>query len=423
MAMYRRNKNIVNSRNSNSGTTNISQPTSTKSTGKAGKYRQLSSNLTNLVQQRYDKIAEKKQKQNWWNVGLKLLGGAIDIVSGGVWGTLATEAVGGFINAGANEAINKYQKEALTFEQMAGNVQGYLSSLASSDTTVESAMNSLYGSLDEMRTTYGSGFVDQLFDYYLIASGMTPDSYSLLTNNFKTFDRIGYGQVSEEDGAFDSLTNGDNYFDNTYAQITMNDIAKIHDNLVMSLYGANTSFATQLRGYEKELRSVLEGSLAEQNQILNEASNELTQLNINARTENLGYEQNIGSAEAGEAVSGMRGGTSYNNSALARLSRDLGLVKRAAELTSFIGRINYQIENAQRNTASTAFNLMQNQIVAQKRAEESAVIGFNAIGRSLKSAERQRNYYVEEASDYQRQYNELYAQVSSDEEAIYKAVL
>ena len=393
---------------------------------KMNKYYQLGSNLSNLVQNKYSEIAKKQENSNFLQGLVSTISTALSWIPGvGQVAVGAGNAVNSWIQYGSTKKQNKLAREAQNLEQMAQNLTNYVGSLTNRDEIVENSVLGMYSAIDEMSTTYGSEFVDQIFNVYMAASGVTPESYSLLNGNFNVFgEDLGMGNVSADNGIFDQLTNVDsNYFENVYAQITTNDLNGIHDRLVQSLYGANTAFSEQLRGYEVELRNLLTGALADEKQTVANATGQLAQLQAGYRAESIGYAENIGSAEAGSAVSGMRGGTSYNNVALEQLSRDIGLIKRTAELTAFMGNVSYQIDNMHRQLSMSAYNLRENQIVAQKRAEESAVIGFNSIGRNLQSGERKANYYLGEGQQYERQFNEGYEKVSAtDADAIFRAL-
>jgi len=385
---------------------------------KIGKYYQLGSNIANLVQNKYTEAGKKQENANFWQGLVSTVSTALSWIP--VVGQIAVGAggmVNNWIQYGSTKKQNKLVGEAQTLEQMATNLSNYVNSLSNRDEIIEDSVYGMYGALDEMSATYGSEFVDQIFNVYMAASGVTPESYSLLNGNFNVFsDDMVVGNVSGDNGMFDQLTNGDyNYFNNVYAQITAEDISKVHDRLVQSLYGANTAFSEQLRGYEVELRNLLEGALATEKSTVANATSELAQLQAGYRSENIGYAENIGSAEAGSAVSGMRGATAYNNVALQELSRDIGLIRRTAELTAFVGNFNYQIENMHKQLSMSAYNLRQNQIIAQRRAEESTIVGFNSIGRSLQSSERKSNYYIGEAQNYERQVNEGYEKLSADD--------
>lgn len=395
---------------------------------KSDRYRQMASNLATLATSRTNS-ANGKDKGFMIGAGVNsTLASIIGLAVGGVAGMGIASGLATGLNSLVNGLFNdsdKDREKAALYEQMAGNITGYLTNLTNRDTTIMNTMDQIYSSMDSLRGTYGSEFVDMMYNYYLAQSGMTSDAYSLLTGNFQTFEEIGSGNVSAENGVFDTLTDGNqNFFNNVYAQLQIGDLTSnkpLLDRMVQSFYGADTELAIQLRGYENELRTALKGASAQQDQMMLQSRYELESLGATIRGENISYQQSIGGAEAEAASSGVRGGTSGNNVALARLTRDLGQIQRTANYASMIGTLKYNIQNAQLNASSTAYSYRMAQKRAITGALNSSIASFNAIGRASQSGERQSNYYLAESKSYQRQFTEQFEGMSEkDKDAIFK---
>lgn len=389
---------------------------------KSARYRKMASNLSTLASDRTNSADEKDKN---WAIGTSIhtvLASLVGLAFGGAAGMKIASGLATAINTGANALFNtsgKDREQSELYSQMQGNITAYLTNLTNRDTTIMNTMDQIYSSMDNMRATYGTQFVDTMYNYFLAKSGMTSDAYSLLTGNFNTFEDIGYGKVSEDGQIFDTLTDGNqNLFNNIYAQLQLGDITgnqSLLDNMVQSLYGADTELAIALQGYENDLRTALKSSISQQSQAVWQTKTGLESESVTARSENISATEQIGSAEAESASSGLRGGTMGNNAALARLSRDLGQIQRTANVASMIGTLKYNIQNAQLNASSTAYSYRMAQKKAVNNALNNAVLSFNSINRSAQSTERTANYYLDEAQYEQKQFNEKFESVAEDD--------
>ena len=388
---------------------------------KSSRYRQIASNLATLSADKIKKADETDagyKRANGWITGIATIFGAL---AGGGVGATAGAAVAGGINSLLNLTNNSddMRTETTRFSNLFSDITGYLTGLTNRDTTIMNTMDQIYSSMDNLRGAYGSSFVDTMYNYYLAKSGMTKDAYSLLTGNFKTFEDIGSGDVSGENGLFDTLTDGNqNLFNNVYAQLQLGDITEnktLLDSMVQSLYGANTEMGLQLREYENELRNALQGSSLQQEQIVSQMRNELLSGNLGGRSESISFAEQLGSAQAESATSGLRGGTVGSNADLVRLSRDLSQIQRTASTAALIGSLKYNIRNAQLNASATAYSYRSAQRRAVTSAINGAAISFNSIGRDIRSAERTSNYYLEESKEYERQFKEDFNDVAEQD--------
>ena len=396
---------------------------------KTKRYRQINSNLATLAQELSDK-ADSEDKG--WSIGKAVnsgLAAIIGIATGGAVGLSIATSLATGLNEGAEALFNgsgDKRTAAKQYAQMAGNIQNYMSNLASRDTTILNTMDQIYSSMDNLRANYGSQFVDTMYNLYLAKSGMTNDAYSLLTGIFNTFENIGYGQVSADGQIFDTLTEGNqNLFNNIYAQLQLEDITSnktLMDSMVQSLYGADTELAISLRGYENDLRTTILSSLNQQSQAVWSTKRSLEDAGTSARSENISATEQIGSAEAESASSGLRGGTTSNNANLARLSRDLGVIRNAANVASIIGGLKYKMVNAQLNASSTAYSYRMAQKKAVVGAFNASILSFNEQGRTAFSGERTGNYYLEEAQEEERQFTESFNNMAeADKDRIFEA--
>ena len=405
-------KNWLNSQN-----TSVTKPTTGNlNKTKSQKYRQMATNLTTLASDRTTTAAAKDETsaimQGVMTGARTILGGIIPGVGGVVVGGIAS-LLGGLIGLSNGD---KDREEAQRFTNMAQSITGYMESLTERDTTILNTMDQISASMDSLRGTYGSAFVDTMYNYYLAQSGMTSDAYSILTGNFNTFENIGVGNVSEENGMFDSLTmSNQDLFNNIYAQLQLNDIKSnqsLLDTMVQALYTGDTEMGLQLRGYENELKTLFESTSLQQSSMIFNAQGQLVENNAQNRSEMIQGAENIGSAEASQATSGVRGGTTSNNANLARLSRDLGQIKRTAQVGAIIGSLKYNLMNSQLNAASTAYSYRNAEQRMIAGALNNAVASFNSVGRTGRAGERSANYSISEAQEYERQFKQDYSQVS-----------
>ena len=389
---------------------------------KSDRYRQIASNLSTLAGKN---LQTYEEKSGAWDTYNKVLPGVTSLATAiNPWLGAAVGLVGGLANLFNNSG--DYKEKAQLYSNMNDSITKYLTNVTNRDTTIMNTMDQIYSSMDNLRGTYGSQFVNTMYNYYLAKSGMTSDAYSMLTGNFETFEDIGYGSVSSENGVFDTLTDGNQaLFNNIYAQITIEDITgnkNLLDSMVQSLYGANTEFGMQLREYENELRNVLINSREQTSQLLFQGRNELVSQYINARSENISAAEQIADTEARSASSGLRGGTTGNNAALARLSRDLGQIQRTANTAALLGTLKYHVLNAQKNASATAYSYRNAQRKAVIGALTENVSSWNEIGRASKGGERSANYYLSEAQSYQRQFTEDFNEVAEkDKDKIFAA--
>ena len=389
---------------------------------KSERYRQIASNLSTLAG---NNLRTYEEKSGAWDTYNKVLPGVTAVATAiNPWLGAGVALVGGLANLFNNSG--DYKEKAQLYSNMNESITKYLTNLTNRDTTIMNTMDQIYSSMDNLRGTYGTQFVDTMYNYYLAKSGMTSDAYSLLTGNFETFEDIGSGRVSSENGIFDTLTDGNQaLFNNVYAQITLEDITgnkNLLDSMVQSLYGANTEFGMQLREYENELRTVLINSREQTSQLLFQGRNELVSQYINARSENISAAEQIAEAEANSASSGLRGGTTGNNAALARLSRDLGQIQRTANTASLLGTLKYNVLNAQKNASATAYSYRNAQRKAVIGALNENVSSWNEIGRTSKGGERSANYYLTESQSYQKQFMEDFNEVAEkDKDKIFAA--
>lgn len=387
---------------------------------KQAKYNKLSKNLTTLYQKTMDDGAERqRRKQNdaAWSAGIFGVLGAI--------GTAINPIVGGIvagIGAGVTASIQKdandtsYTTQAQKYAQLAETFQNYSETLESGDAIIRSTMDSVTGTLQEMRLNYGDAFVDQFYNVMLAKSGIASNDYSLLTGNFKTYNQMAYGQESGEAGLYDELTQGNaNLFSNMYAQLTSGDLADIKASLTQALLSGDTALGEQLRGQEMALDVAMENFLTAQEGSIGDAMVSMLGLTSQARQDNIGYAEQLGSAEARRASSGFRGGTATANEALARLYQDMGRIAGSARITNAIRNLRYNMEQQARNASLTAYNYRSSMRQAEMNAENQMIIGFTNIGKTYNEAQLQRNRVITEAQEYERQAREGMDELDADE--------
>lgn len=380
------------------------------SLAKSSKYKKLSENFDTLRQRVIDKGTERINDTRRTSTVLggignffSGIGDAVEGVAGGVLGFLgnAVSFGGTWLESGIDTS---YQTKAKEYEQISERFLDYGEYLTNRDEILTSAMNTLTNSMSEMRGTYGDAFVSQFYNLMLAKNGLTPDSYSMLTGgmdnmgNFRTFEAGMYGEASEENGLFDSLTSGNqDLFDGLYAKLTSQDLGGIKDSLTRALFAGDTEFGETLRGYENDLSALLDSYIGNQESLLADTQESLESLGAQARSEEISYAEEIGEAEAKRATSGLRGGTAYANESLAKLSRDLGRLSRMASATNVIGNLRRQMKQLQLNATSTAYNYRTAMKKANMSARNAMIAWANGAIVTTDEAQRRANAYRSEA--------------------------
>ena len=374
--------------------------------GKQSKYKKLANNLTTLYKQlREEGDAKQAEKQRAATL-TRTIGSAIGtgltsvapIIGIGV--TAISELIGGAMDKEGADAYNKYNARATRLQQTTENLLDYMESLEQRDEIINNTMGSINSTLGELKLTYGDAFVDQFYNLMLAKSGLTPDSYSMLTGNFRTFNESRYGTVSGENGLFDELTNGsEDLFNNFYAQLTSNDLEGINTALTQALFSSNTTLGEELRKNETDLRTMMEGFFNTQEENIEGARASLESAFASAREDNIGYAEQIGSAEASRASSGFRGGTSTANEALARLSADMGRIASSAQLASIITNYRYAMKQQELNASSTAYNYRVAQKQSAMNAKYSMLLSINSVANTTQQSENEADKLIINAQD------------------------
>lgn len=386
---------------------------------KRAKYNQLSENMKTLSNQMRERSAAKSarvKRQTAWasgiTSGLSLIATAINPVFGAIVG-----ATGGLITTGiaSDNDTSQLDEKATRFEQTMSDFLDYSEYLAQGDIIANNARESILGSLTGMRQTYGDAFTDQFYNLMLAKSGMTPDDYSLLTGNFRTYEQGMYGQVSGENGLFDELTQGADFFNNMYAQLTSNDLESIKTSLTQALFAGDTEIGEQLRGYENDLNVMFQNYITGSEASMSQLGASLAQTASNRRAEEINAAESIGGAEAQRASSGLRGGTSGANVALARLSADLNRISSLASASSALTQMMASMRQQQLNASSTAYNYRSAQRQMKISTFNAAINTTNSVGRTAQEAERQRNLSIENARVTEERINKVLEGMDADE--------
>lgn len=378
-------------------------------TTKQQKYRNASAGMTTVAMKHQDKY---QKASNWNNAltsvgsGLAGAGTAMAEATDG-WSLIAT-GIGVGLSAVSNwifgDKMAEEQRKVTEANQAMQNILSYGSELYDRDTYLQKGMQSIETAKGQMSTAYGKEFTNLAYNAFLAKSGVTPETYSMLTGNFKTFDQIGYGKISDENGLFDELTKDDaNLFNNVYKSIETKDFKSIITELTQSLYGSETATGMQLRAYESQISTLIEASLNAQTNLLMDAKGNLLTNNINLERENVAFAQEIGKAEAGVASSGLRGGTTTNNVKIAELEKALNTLSRMAQTSILIRGLQYSLYKEQQNTASSVFTYKLNQKLLKQQVLENTVNNLNSIGMTAQEVERQANANIENAKEYEKQ--------------------
>lgn len=372
------------------------------SLSKQAKYKKLAQNLSTL----YRKIEkEGADAANRKRTGADIVSGVGVLLSAIPFiGPVASGIAQVTASAMNKEAADQsYMVRAERINQLSENVIGYMESLENRDTILNNAMNSITTTMNDMRMTYGNSFVDQFYNLMLAKSGMTSDAYSVLTGNFRTFNNGPYGTASGEDGMFDELTSGNDMFNNIYKQLTMEDLAGIENSLTQALYSDNATLGEQLRSSENDLRTQLRRFITSQEGSVSDMMAQLTQLASGQRQEEIGYAEQLGSAEAQRATSGFRGGTATANEALTRLSADLGRIASSAQVSALINSFKYQMRQQELNASSMAYNYRSAQKQMKLNAYTASISGWNNIGQTSYEAGKTSNALIDEATTYKEE--------------------
>ena len=373
---------------------------------KRSKYNRLAENFETLRKKAQgdakDKLASERSSANIVR-GIGAIGSLIPVVGSAF--NLIMNLAGNQIESDAGDAYDDAQTRIKEFEQAQTAILDYQDYLENRDLVLNNAMTSITGARSDLNATYGKAFVDQFYSTMLAKNGLTPDDYSLLTENFRTFNRWQYGEQSKDSGFFDELTEGNNdIFGNIYKQITEEDIAGIKDSLTRALFAGNTELGETLRGYENELSVALEGFINTQESSAYDLQATLAGIATQNRSTAISGAESVGSAQAGRASSGLRGGTSFANEAIAKLSADMNRIAGLANATQAINRFMLQMKQQQLNATSTAYNYRTAMKKANIGAVNSAISGINnAVVKTASDAEFSADEYRFNAVEKQNQ--------------------
>ena len=390
---------------------------------KSAKYNKLASNLTTLYEKTMKEGAEK-QRRAQEDAGLirgifgvvTAISTAINPIFGAVVGA-GGELIAGQVGQGANDTA--YVTHANEIAQIASNVLGYSESLQKRDELLVQAMDSITSEMNNMRNTYGGAFVDQFYNLMLAKSGMTPDDYSLLTGNFRTFEAQRYGTESGEAGLWDELTESNaDMFNNFYAQLTQDDLKGIQDSLNRALFSGETEVGYQLRGYENDLNTMYQNFVTSQWGTLADASASLEKINRQNLADQINNELAVGSAEAERASSGVRGGTAMSNERLARFNADLSRMAGMATATNFIRQLRYEMEQQKLTASSQAYNYRSAQRQLALRTQNAMLSSMTSVGMTAGQAESKTNAQIINAGEYKKNAMEGLDKLDADETEI-----
>ena len=371
--------------------------------GKANKYAQANQTLNAIARQYGGKLSDAEAT----NTTLSFIGGtAMDIgMKVGGWGWLLA-AAGGLTSLISNGVYGSKKKTYSNYVDnayaAADNLLKYGQSLSARDEILASAYNNVLGIRQDIRTSYGEGFERLMYNYFLVKNGVTNDTYSILNGNFRTFsENIGNGGISEEAGLFDALTEGDSdYFSTAYKAFSTDDIAFMSSELSRELYGANTAFGMQLRGYETQVQQLLDNSLLEQSNAIMDASGNLLSNNLQWRMGNISSREEVGSAQASVASSGLRGGTTSNSEALARLQGAISNIQRAAQTSIVMRSLQYSMRQSQSQLASSVFSSRLNQRIMVKQVQEQTTNTLGSLAMETNVSVMGANKNLEAAGIY-----------------------
>lgn len=396
---------------------------------KSAKYSKLASNLTTLYEKTMREGAEKQRqnanKSGFWGAlssGLGVIAGIVGgLATGGLgWGiALGVGSAGaGFMSSlRANDANDtSYATHANEIAQIASNVLGYSESLQSRDELIVQTMDSITSSMNDMRNTYGNAFVDQFYSLMLAKSGMTPEDYSLLTGNFRTFEAQRYGTESGEAGIWDELTESSaDMFNNFYAQLTQDDIKGIQDSLNRALFAGETEVGYQLRGYENDLNTLYQNFVNSQWGTLEDARASLEKINTQNLADQINNELAVGEAQASRASSGVRGGTVMANENLARFNADLSRMAGMASATNFIRQLRNQMEQQRLTASSQAYNYRSAQRQLSIRSTNAMLEGITSVGMTAGQSENKANRDIANAMQYKENAMDKLNNLSAEE--------
>ena len=353
-------------------------------------------------------------------------------VAGSIWNGLVS-GIGGYV-------IKNRQKKADASANASKYMAEYANALTERDSLISSTMRQLDTGRQNMRDQYGSEFESMVYNLYLAQNGITPTTYSLMTGNFNTFENIGYGSTStpvnrtvnfglgleyptNKEYELDSLTYGDNNtFQNMYRSINSGDLKPIIDNLVKALYSSDSTVGMQLKAYEVEARQVLEAGLEAQNEALIDAQGNLNASALNKQQENISATEQMGSAQAGRATSGMRGGTATNNEKLVQLQKDLNEMKGIAQASIVMRSLQNSIKKIQTNTAYSVLTNRLNQKAMIQQANANATANVSAMGATVAETEHQSNLGIESAKIYGKEIENYRREYRSDYDRMVSAM-
>lgn len=399
---------------------------------KTRRYGNAVNTLTNQATKYTDQARQYEQSANTWGAigsGVSSIGGTVASAGTALFGAVANPIVGiGLMiaglassiiggNANRNRAYEAQNKADLA-NATANNLAGYASALSDRDDILLSATNAIKSERMNLNATYGEAFTNRAFQYYLEKSGLTSDSYSLLTGNFKTFEDIGVGTVSgtREGSIFDELTDGTNFFNNDYYDMTKADTESILDELMSLALSEDTEFSLGIKGNQVLAREELKQALENQTNSIIDAQGNLNINNLEWMAEVINFEESLGKEQASIASSGMRGGTTQNAQKLLGINKAMGEIKRTAQVATLILSLRNTLNNQQQSTGTTVFRYRLAERQAVATMQSNTITRLNSMGMSLEEAENRANKSTASAQIYEDRITNDYINSASTED-------
>lgn len=414
---------------------------------KTSNYLRASQNLSTISREYSDKASSAKG----WDSAIQTIAGI-----GGTVGQLISSPWLQGISAGVS-ALSSWitggiakdnTKKANAASDAATYMAEYANALTERDSLIMNAMQGIESGRQQMRSQYGAEFENLIYNFYLAKSGVSPDTYSLLNGNFQTFENIGYGRQSEtitnsqveRAGAgipdmggilaeynklptgLDSLTQGEsNFFKTMYKAISSGDLKPILNDLVKALYGSDSTIGMQLKSYEVEARKILEEGLAANTETLLDAEGNLRVTGISKQEQSIQSAEQMGSAQAERASSGMRGGTASNNEKLVQLQKDLNEMKGMAQASVVLRSLQYSLNKIRQNTAYSVLTNRLNQKAIIQQAKDTATINLSAMGMTANESQYKMNQTLETAKGYEKEIENYRSEYRSDYDRMIRA--
>lgn len=262
-------------------------------------------------------------------------------------------------------------------------------------------------------TKYGENFYNTLYKNYISQNNLSGKT-NVINNQKSDYMSVSYSALSSDSSENASDLAKMDKFDTNYTSTLSTGNAV--DALFNALATSDTALAQQLQLNEEQIKTIISNSYDTQTQYGEQGRTKGLSLSKEYETSKLSGNSSLGTAEAKQASSGIRGtGTGNNLATLQQFENDLSDANYAFQLNDIINTYQTQMQNEQKSSSQKVSEQVANINITKRSEIENATLqmlqGFNNVNNYQSQANEQlqtantANYY---AQDQQSQWWDIF---------------